>query len=320
MGQRLWKTSRIIKNKRFSCSCPATQLRALSFSILTLALSAGAHAGGLDLPTITAAHQGTANANGAEANDPSVIYYNPAGLARMRGGLQVSQGASLLFLQGSVQTNLAETRHGAAPDQPSGGGASVADDKPGPAGTFWPKVLAAGGLFASVPINDMVTAGIGIFAPGGGNLNYKSDWAGKYQIDSIAIELININPSIGIRFDDMHSVGFSVSVIGGHIRQKSAIDVPGVAPYLLRGGFDSGALDLLSLPTGGVVAGAYNAACNKQGLLDTIGLNQLPVVSDITKAACDLVISTLGGQLTAPGSSGSAQVEMYGYQFVWITS
>lgn len=57
---------------------PTSSLRTLSLSFIAFALSAGAQAGGLDLPTITAAHQGTANANGAEANDPSVIYYNPA--------------------------------------------------------------------------------------------------------------------------------------------------------------------------------------------------------------------------------------------------
>ncbi|WP_340674701.1 outer membrane protein transport protein [Paraperlucidibaca sp.] len=282
---------------------PALPLRALSLSIFALALSAGAQAGGLDLPTITAAHQGTANANGAEASDPSVIYYNPAGLARMKGGLQISQGFSALFLRGKAEANVAETRHGAGTDQTSGQGDSVADDNPGPAGSFWPKVLGAGGAFVSLPINDTITAGIGVFAPGGGNLNYKSDWAGKYQIDSIAIELININPSIGIRFDDMHSVGFGVSVIGGHIRQKSAIDVPGVVPYLLRGAIESGTLDVLTLdPTGGVLQTVFDTACN--GALSGIG----PVSS-----LCGTVLDTLGGQLAASDASGSAQVEMYGY-------
>jgi len=277
---------------------PATPLRALSLSIIALAFSAGAHAGGLDLPTITAAHQGTANANGAEASDPSVIYYNPAGLARMKGGLQISQGFSALFLRGKAEANVAETRHGAGTGDPSGEGESVADDNPGPAGSFWPKVLGAGGAFVSLPINDMITAGIGVFAPGGGNLNYKSDWAGKYQIDSIAIELININPSIGIRFDDMHSLGFGVSVIGGHIRQKTAIDVPGVVPYLLKGAIDSGTLDLLTLEgTGGILAG-------------------LGALCDPLERLCNpLVYDLVGSQLAADGSSGSAQVEMYGYGF-----
>lgn len=282
---------------------PMTPLRALSFAMFSLTLSVGTHAGGLDLPTITAAHQGTANANGAEANDPSVIYYNPAGLARLKGGLQISQGFSALALRGKAEANVAETRHTAGPDQTSGAGDSVADVNPGPSGSFWPKVLGAGGAFLSLPINDTITAGIGVFAPGGGNLNYKSDWAGQYQIDSIAIELININPSIGIRFDDMHSIGFGVSVIAGHIRQKTPIDVKGVVPYLLRGALESGTLDVLTLdPTGGVLQTVFDTACN--GVLSGNGL---------VDGACGAVLDTLGGQLAASDASGSASVEMYGY-------
>lgn len=295
---------------------PAAPLRALSLSVFALALSSGAHAGGLDLPTITAAHQGTANANGAEANDPSVIYYNPAGLARMKGGLQVSQGASLLFLRGSVESDLVETKHGAGTSGDSRSGDSVSDVNNGESGTFWPQVLAAGGLFVSVPVNDMITAGIGVFAPGGGNLNYKSDWAGAYQIDSIAIELININPSIGIRFDDMHSIGFGVSVIGGHIKQKSQIDVAGVSPFLLRSALNSKSLSPGGISAiGSALAGLNGAACESGGLVSAItsGLGLTPI-EDIIDGVCDtIVLDTLGGLLTEEGSNGSATVEMYGY-------
>lgn len=75
-------------------------------ALAVLAASGHAFAGGLDLPSITAAQQGTANANGAEAADPSVIYYNPAGLAHMKPGLQVSQGLTLLRLGGKVDSDL----------------------------------------------------------------------------------------------------------------------------------------------------------------------------------------------------------------------
>lgn len=285
---------------------PLFTLRALTFSMLSLAASSGL-AGGLDLPTITASHQGTSNANGAEANDPSVLYYNPAGLARMKGGLQVSQGFSALIINGKVKADQNGSRHGAATNQKSDEGDSLAGDPnaSGDPSTFWPRVLGAGGAFISLPIDDMVTAGLGVFAPGGGNLNYKSDWTGAYHIDSIAIELININPSIGIRFDDKHSVGLGVSVIGGHIRQKTQIDVQGVSPYLLRSALESGTLNLLGLPTGGLLGTAFNTAC--AGALG----NALSLLSD---PICQTFIQdTLGGQLADPSSSGSAKVEMYGY-------
>lgn len=297
---------------------PVAPSRALSFSIIALALSSTVNAGGLDLPTIAAAHQGTANANGAEANDPSVLYYNPAGLAHMKGGLQVSQSFSALFLRGKVEADLANTRHGAGTSGQANSGDSVADTNTGAPGSFWPQVLGAGGAFVSMPVNDMITAGIGVFAPGGGNINYKSDWAGAYHIDSIAIELININPSMSIRFDDMHSIGLGVSVIGGHIKQKSQIDVAGVSPFLLRS-----ALDSKSLSPGGIQAigetlgGLFGAACNSDGLVGgiTSGLGLSPV-QDLVDGLCGtVVLDTLGGLLTEEGSNGSATVEMYGYGF-----
>lgn len=274
---------------------PIFALRALTFSMLCLATS-HSFAGGLDLPTITASHQGTSNANGAEANDPSVIYYNPAGLAHLKGGLQVSQGFSALILNGKVEADRTETRHGATDStQKSNEGAPIGNDAStnGGPGSFWPRILGAGGAFISMPVDDMVTAGIGVFAPGGGNLNFHSNWAGAYQIDSIAIELININPSIGIRFDDKHSLGFGVSVIGGHIRQKTQIDVEGVKPYLLKSAVDSGAVDPAGIPL-------------LSTLLSTCGTN--PITT-----ACIAGYNTAGDALVAPGSNGSAQVEMYGY-------
>ncbi|REH36860.1 long-chain fatty acid transport protein [Paraperlucidibaca baekdonensis] len=260
---------------------PLFTLRALTFSMLSLAASSGI-AGGLDLPTITASHQGTSNANGAEANDPSVLYYNPAGLARLKGGLQVSQGFSLLILNGKVEADKAGST--GTPQMGDTEGRSLENDPNanGEPGTFWPRLLGAGGAFISLPVDDIVTVGLGVFAPGGGNLNYKSNWTGAYQIDSIAIELININPSIGIRFDEQHSLGLGVSVIGGHIRQRTQIDVVGVEPYLLKSALDN---DTLPVPTSQV--------CTLLPPLCTIGTSNISLVE--------------------AGSTGSAKVEMYGY-------
>lgn len=271
--------------------------KVLTLAILS-ALSSLATAGGLDLPTITAAQQGTSNANGAEASDPSVIYYNPAGLARLKPGLQVSQGFSALILNGKVDVDENGTRgtptmsqHDgrllATPSQPNSNGDS---------GTFWPRILGAGGAFISMPIDDMVTAGVGVFAPGGANFNYKSNWPGAYQIDAIAVELVNINPSIGIRFDDQHSIGFGASVLGGHLRQRVQVDVPGVAPYLLKSAVDDNAI-----PQGSTL----NQLCNS-----ITGIN-----AGLGNGLCGTTYDAAAATIVDPNSYGSAKVEMYGYGF-----
>lgn len=263
--------------------------RTLPFPLLCL-LAGYSSAGGIDLPTIVASHQGTSNANGAEAADASVLYYNPAGLGLLKGGPQMAQGFSALILNGQVDVEEARGTPTMTGENAVNGrnlaGEAATSGKPG---TFWPRVLGAGGAFVSAPVDDMVTAGIGVFAPGGGNFNYKSDWAGAYQIDSVAIELVNINPSIGIRFDDKHSIGLGASVIAGHIRQKVQIDVAGVEPYLLRSAFESGAIGTVS---------AISPLCSIE-LLDSL--------------ACQNVFQILGPQLGTDDSRGSATVEMYGY-------
>lgn len=279
---------------------PVFALRALTFSMLCLA-AGQTLAGGLDLPTIIASHQGTANANGAEAVDPSVIYYNPAGLGNLKGGLQFTQGVSALLLSGKVEADRNETRHGNTnASGPSDGGDPIGNDfaTNGEPGSFWPRILGAGGAFVSMPIDDMVTAGIGVFAPGGGNLNFKSDWAGAYQVDNIAIELVNVNPSIGIRFDDKHNLGFGVSVIGGHIRQKTQIDVEGVKPYLLKSAVDNGAVTVAGLD---LLSPTLGTACN------------LTLVNALSDPLCSAGFNAAGDALVDPTSTGSAKIEMFGY-------
>lgn len=226
-------------------SANAFALRALPLAILFSALNS--HAGGLDLPTIAASHQGTSNANSAEAADASVIYYNPAGMAMLRG-INVTNSLSVFTIRGKAEVDLDGTTKTPPQNAGAGGtGTPVRNDPQvtGGPGSFWPKLLGAGAFFATVPLHRInldglkaipnyedITLGIGIFAPGGGNLNYKSDWGGRYHADNVAIELININPSMAIRFDDKHSIGAGVSVLGGHLRQGVHIDTD-VAPYLL---------------------------------------------------------------------------------------
>lgn len=287
---------------------PAFALRALSLSVLSV-LSAPALSGGFDLPTVVASHQGTSNANGAEANDPSVIYYNPAGLTRLRG-LQVSQGVSALLLRGKAKDT-------GSTGTPEPGDSNTEEGRPlsgdpyanGNSGSFWPQILGAGGLFVSMPIDDMITAGVGIYAPGGGNLNFKKDFASAYQADSVAIELISVNPSVGVRFDDKHSIGFGVSVIGGHLKQRTQIDVQGVLPYLLEPVLDGAGLGTIDLGLG--TGDLLDTVC---GVTSALGICDLDIGTVLGDRDLRLQLAQAGGGLLVdPASRGGAKVEMYGY-------
>lgn len=164
-------------------------------------------------------------------------------------------------------------------------------------GTFWTTILGASGLFASMPIDDMVTAGVGVFVPGGANFNYRGGWAGTYQVNSLAVETLNINPSIGIRFDDKHSLGFGVSALIGHVRQTVDVDVPGVQPYLIKSAVDNNGTP--------VPASVATAGCNLASGLTSAG------VPDLCGTLFNGVASNPATGAFAVGTA-FAKVEMYG--------
>lgn len=303
---------------------------ALLSSLSPLAWSAGA-----EVPVIAISSQGTSNANSAEAADASVMFYNPAGMARLRG-TQVSLPVALIAASTRVRdTGTTRVQDiGQTPDTGSSPGAGhdlMSDPDPDPAmpalgrsgdGLF-PAVLPVGALFAATPYNDMVTLGLGVFSPGGGNLNYKKQWFGRHFIDSAAIELININPSLAVRFDDKHSIGLGVSALVGHAKFKLQIDVNKVAPYLLRGVVNtpesvvaqlgSSLGNILPADVAGQVLSSLIAASPDQltellgGLLAGQGLPGLE--------ALDPVLA--GVNLVDPSSTASGTVEVIGFGYGW---
>src|ERR1043165_9833155 len=64
---------------------PAGALRPLPAAMALLPLALTAQAAGYRFGTQSAAAEGTANANGAEAADASTLFANPAGITRLKG-------------------------------------------------------------------------------------------------------------------------------------------------------------------------------------------------------------------------------------------
>lgn len=276
--------------------------------------SSFARAGGIDLPAISASQQGTSNSNGAEAADAAVLYYNPAGMSYLRGR-QLSISGTLLAFRGKVEdrgsTGTPEPFDSSSDEGRQLGPDGVDPYAAGAAGSFWPKILALGSIFYTTQYNDNITLGIGIFSPGGGNINYKSDWSGAYQVDAIALELVNINPSISMRFDDKHSIGFGVSLVGGHLRYSTQLDAKGLQPYLLSKALNN--LNANTLTVTPEVQSIINSVCNIKLVINSVcGIN----VGDVLPgSAIDALSSPLADVVVDPSSTASGLIEMYGYGF-----
>ncbi|WP_192983653.1 OmpP1/FadL family transporter [Pseudomonas sp. EggHat1] len=190
--------------------------RVMVGSLLVLPV-AQVQASGYHFGSQSVAAQGSAHANAAEAADPSTIFYNPAGLARLKG-TQVSSGLSILLPDGDYKDKGSRDVFG--------------NPVSGDAGEFLPDAAAAPNFYFSHEINDRVTVGLGIFTPFGAKLDYKEDWAGRYGIQSASLETVTFNPSIAFRFNEHHSIGFGVSAQYIKSVQRGAADVKGASRQL----------------------------------------------------------------------------------------
>ncbi len=167
-----------------------------------------------------------------------------------------------------------------------------------------------------MPWDDNITLGLGIFPAGGGNLNNKADWFGAPFIDSIAVELVNINPVAAIRFDDKHSFGIGASVYAAHLRAKIQVDVQGVAPYLLQPVVDDvGVGTVGSLVTN--LLGVQVLPPTLVNFLNANGIGVGTILNALPPALQGQLGDILGQVLLTPDSSASGAIEMYGYGLGW---
>jgi long-chain fatty acid transport protein len=136
---------------------------------LALGASLDATASGYRFGSQSVSAQGTAEANGAEANDASTIFANPAGLSRLEGR-QIMGGITAVVPHSTFQ-DAGSTRF----TKTSTGGLASQDD-------YAPSVVAGPSLYYSQKIDNQWTAGVGVFVPYGTKLDYDNNWSGRYSL------------------------------------------------------------------------------------------------------------------------------------------
>lgn len=192
-------------------SAPRLRLLALA----GLALCAGqALASGYRFGTQSAAAEGTANSNGAEAVDASTIFTNPAGLTRLGKGWHVS--GVLDYVDPKVKF----TDAGSHISLPGSGfqpkATSVAGDVVEPTkATFVPH------LYGAYKASDDLAYGLGIFVPSGAKLDYRPDWGGRYNVNFVELKSLAFNPNVAWKPAKQFSVsaGLTLEYMHGDIKR-----------------------------------------------------------------------------------------------------
>ena len=141
------------------------------------------HAGGFALIEQGVKGLGNAYAGAAaSAEDASTIFFNPAGMTLLDGN-QVLVGLHI------IQPSTKFTDNGSSAGGSDGGDAA--------------DLAVIPNLFLVADINDEVKLGLGISVPFGLGTNYDKDWKGRYQAVETAVEVININPSLAFKVNQI---------------------------------------------------------------------------------------------------------------------
>jgi long-chain fatty acid transport protein len=179
-------------------------------------LSGVAGASGFALVEQSVKQVGSAISGGAAAaEDASTIFFNPAGMTRLRGR-QVVVGGHVISpsskFSGSASTN------------PLLGGAAISGGDGGEAGSS----ALVPSLYYSHELSESLRVGLGIGAPFGLSTEYDSGWVGRYHAIKSEVATLNINPSVAYKVNDQLSLGAGLNFMRATAELSNAVDYSAV--------------------------------------------------------------------------------------------
>jgi long-chain fatty acid transport protein len=153
-----------------------------------------------------------AGAFGATADDPTAVYYNPAGLAFLEG----TQAAGGFYLIQPTSEFTGESPY------PGAGYTAEQEDQ-----VFYPPHAYLTGGFT-----DRLKWGVGVYAPFGLGTWWPDDFAGRYISKRIDLRVINFNPNVAYKLSDSFAIaaGFDYYLIDLDLTKSVGL----VNPYTQR--------------------------------------------------------------------------------------
>ena len=160
---------------------------------------------------------GMGGAFAATADDPSAIFYNPAGIA-FQPGTQLQ--SDLLAVVGLFRFF------------PSNGPAGQIVPSNGFSGLVKPHFIPVGGLYATHQMNEKVTLGFGIFVPFGLAANFENfndgdpaitKYPSRYAGDRAALQEYWFQPTVAYRLTKNSSIAGGIAFVHTHIFLQESI-------------------------------------------------------------------------------------------------
>lgn len=150
---------------------------------MTCLLATSAYGSGFLIPEQGAKASAMAGAFVATADDPSAIFYNPAGIAQQR---------EMSVLAGTTLINFTNEFTG-DPDSPVTAGVT---------GEYNRHTFNIPNMYAIVPFGDNLTFGVGAFAAFGLRTDWEDPWVGRYISKDADLKTMSVNPAVAWQTSD----------------------------------------------------------------------------------------------------------------------
>jgi long-chain fatty acid transport protein len=143
------------------------------------------------------------------ADDPSAVFYNPAGITQLPG-LQVEAGATGIMTGGTVSTPGGREN---LPGLPTVGAGSQ------DVNSDWALIP---NMYLTYQASDCIWFGLGVFSPYGLSVKFPSDWFGAVDSYYSEVQSVTINPNIAFKINDQLSVaaGFEAMEFGMDLQNR----------------------------------------------------------------------------------------------------
>lgn len=169
----------------------------LAFVVALASMTPGlALAGGIEIDEQSARATGTAAAQTAVANDPSAVFYNPAGLVD-QPGFNAQVTGSLIYT----------VTHADSVDPASGAPVHTEATHPALVPT----------LFLSQRLGKHVALGLGVFTQWGEHFGWPTNWPGRFVGQFVDITTATFDFSVSVRLLSFLSIGGGLDVVPGAV-------------------------------------------------------------------------------------------------------
>lgn len=172
-----------------------------------LALPWQAYGAGFGLYEGSARGNALGGALTAAADDPSALFYNPAGITQLEG-IQVMGGATFITPMVDVTTvnpyNNASSKTGSEEN------------------TWIPPFL-----YATYQFNDQLYFGLGVFSRFGLGTEFDENWAGRYNSYNAVIKTVSVNPNVAFKLNDWISLAAGMEFMYFDLTLENKVDLLG---------------------------------------------------------------------------------------------